>query len=78
MVEFETNMVTKMFENNSPTNEKMQEKEQCTGIKEIIHMVETIPTLRHLQIKNRERMKHFAKIFAAKNITKLNLKEHHY
>ena len=28
MVEFETNMVTKMFENNSPTNEKMQEKEQ--------------------------------------------------
>lgn len=74
MVEFETDM----FDGTTPSDKKTKLKEQEMGINEIIHMVETIPTLRHLQIKNRERMKHFAKIFAAKNITKLNLKEHHY
>lgn len=37
MVEFETNMVTKMFD--SPTKDKIKEREQGTGIKEIIQMV---------------------------------------
>jgi hypothetical protein len=37
MVEFETNMVTTMFD--SPTKDKIKEREQGTGIKEIIQMV---------------------------------------